>query len=136
MRAYLLLLFFYLLFLNCKSQEYEGNSSKNNIKQGCLFVSHYFDNFDTAIEEIANSSFTLYETYYPISKNLLNMSFYAYEKSDSHLILSLLIIKTNDKNYIFRDVKKSTWKRLKKAKKIDNYWQENINKKYKNVLSE
>lgn len=125
-----------LIPLFCKSQNPDTLATKNQSRQGCLFISDSFKSFSSAMDEIDNTSFTFYDTYYPKSGKIVEASFYACEKKDGHLILSLLIIKTAEKNYILRNVQKNMWWNLRKAKSTDNYFIKNIKDKYQNVLNE
>ena len=125
-----------LIPLLCKSQNPDTLSTKSQSRQGCLFISDSFKSLSSAIDEIDNTSFTFYDTYYPKSGKIIEASFYACEKKDGHLISSLLIIKTAEKNYILRNVQKNIWGNLRKAKSADTYCIKNIKDKYKNVLNE
>ena len=137
MKAFTLtFILFLFIFTNCQSQNSDTNSIKNHTKQGCLFVSDSFTSINSALDEIDNTSFTFRDTYYPKSTKILETSFYACEKKDGHMSLSLLIIKTKDKSYIFRNVPKNVWGGLRKAKSIDSYLKVKVQNKYENVLKE
>ena len=118
----------------CRSQNINGNSTETISKQGCLFLSDSFSDFDSAMLEIENTRFSFTDTYYPSSKNISETEFYGCEKRDGHMSLSLLIVKTNNANYIFRNVPKTVWINFRKSKSADFFFQKNIIKKYENVL--
>jgi hypothetical protein len=135
MKKYILLLTMLICYsVVCRSQNINGHSTETIIKQGCLFLSDSFSDFDSAMLEIENTRFSFIDTYYPISKNISGTEFYGCEKKDGHMSLSLLIVKTKNANYIFRNVSKTVWINFRKSKSADIFFHRNIMKKYENVL--
>lgn len=128
--------FFVLIYLNSTAQNTQTGNTSNHPKQGCLFLSESFSSLDSALEEIDNTRFSFQDTYYPNSTNITKAFYYACEKKDEHLISSILLISTVDKNLIFKDVSKETWNKFKKAKSADKFFKKNIKNKYKTALNE
>lgn len=131
----------YQLFWNTEDKqgvEQKENTNKgaitNQSKQGCLFISDSFDSINSALNEIDNTTFTFHDIYYPESMKINKILFYACEKKDGHLLSSLIIIRTSEKDYILQNVPKSVWSDFRKAKSPDLYFEKNVKDKYKNIL--
>ena len=120
---------------NIKTKNADDDSVKKQWRQGCLFVNDSFQSISSAQDEIDNTSFTFQDTFYPESMNISEASFYACEKKDGHMSLSLMIVKTTAKNYIFKNVPKNIWNRFKKTKSAEEYFEKNIKNMYANVLN-
>jgi hypothetical protein len=120
---------------NVEKENTNNNSAQKQSKQGCLFISDSFNSISSALDEIDNTSFTFHDIYYPESMKISKALFYACEKKDGHMSLSLMILKTGDKDYILRNVPKNIWNDFRKAKSTDLYFEKNVKDKYKNILN-